>query len=297
MSYHDKNSSNLFKLAVAGQPDPCSVLDKKLAKEFDQFYTKGPIAERCYTSFRSLYDDKTFLMVDPSAGGGVFFDLFPHENRVGFDIDPRASGIVRADFLEVDLPTDRRIACVGNPPFGKNSSLAIRFINRAAKFCAVVGFILPATARKSSFQKRIDSYLHPVHDEDVPTDAFTFCGATRDVPAVFQIWEKRGKPRAIKVEPVRHVDFEFLPVGSSEQPDFAIQRVGASAGTVHRDLGKSWKTNYFLRITDSSIPVEQLMTKIDFSTLARNTAGYPSLAKTEIVKAYTEQKRSYMKQS
>ena len=71
--------------------------------------------------------------------------------------------------------------------------------------------------------------------------------------------------------------------------DFAIQRVGADAGLVHRNLEARPSAHYFLRASLGINDLEEVMGKLrlGFGTLARRTSGKPSLAKTEVVQLYT----------
>lgn len=105
---------------------------KRVAKSrFDQFYTTRPFARECYDFYLEDFGDCGYRMIEPSAGDGAFFELLP-TGSIGYDIRPKSSGIVRANFLEVTLPTDRKNAVIGNPPFGRNASQAVRHFNRAA---------------------------------------------------------------------------------------------------------------------------------------------------------------------
>ena len=82
------------------------------------------------------------------------------------------------------------------------------------------------------------------------------------------------------LKPVKttHPDFEFTVPRNA---NFAIQRVGARAGQVHRDLTASQSSHDFIRGD-----VEAVMTELDFVSVASNASGPPSLAKCEIVSLY-----------
>lgn len=68
--------------------------------------------------------------------------------RFACDIDPQGDGIVKLDFFDFELPYDDRVVVVGNPPFGRNSSLAIRFFNKAACGAEIIAFIVPRSFKK-----------------------------------------------------------------------------------------------------------------------------------------------------
>ncbi|UZK67705.1 SAM-dependent methyltransferase [Sphingomonas sp. M1-B02] len=245
--------------------------------QLDQYYTRQDVAADCYGIFGQHFDPALYLMVEPTAGTGSFYQLLP-DGSLGFDVEPKYPGIKTADFLTVEIESDREIAVIGNPPFGKNASMAVRVFNRAARQASVIALILPRTFRKASIENRIDPAFHLLREETVPRDAFLFRSKPYDVPAVFQIWERRREPRALRLVETQHPDFEFT---TSNHADFAIQRVGARAGRVHCDFTASPSSHYFIRGN-----VEAIMAMLDFASVVGNVAGNPSLSKSEIISLY-----------
>lgn len=250
------------------------------AGRLDQFYTRAPIAKQCYAAVCARFDVAGYLLVEPSAGAGAFYRLMP-KGSLGYDLDPKWPGLVTADFLTVRIRTEQPVMIVGNPPFGKNASLAVRFFNHCGGQAEVIAMIFPATFRKASLQNRLDQAFHLVSETLLPSHAFLFDGEPYDVPAVFQIWERSACPRDLIPVATQHPDFGFT---TPEHADFAIQRVGARAGRVHHNFDASPSSHYFI-----TGPVEHIMRAIDFAAVARNTAGNPSLAKSEIVELYSRQ--------
>ena len=56
----------------------------------DQFYTSKEIAIKCYQEIIDKYDSKRFsVFLEPSAGAGSFFNLFPKSKRYGIDLEIR----------------------------------------------------------------------------------------------------------------------------------------------------------------------------------------------------------------
>lgn len=112
----------------------------------DQYFTKPSVALKCFQKacevikkYENLDD---FIFLEPSAGDGVFYDLFPKNRRIGIDIEPKRDGFIQCDFLNYKLPTHQKIICLGNPPFGHRGVMALEFINHA-RSCDFVCFILP----------------------------------------------------------------------------------------------------------------------------------------------------------
>ncbi|WP_199797280.1 SAM-dependent methyltransferase [Erythrobacter sp. QSSC1-22B] len=222
--------------------------------------------------------------VEPSAGSGSFFRLLP-PGSIGYDIDPKSPDIIKADFLKTTLPCVGEIVIIGNPPFGKNSSMAVKFFNHAARQAKVIAFILPRTFQKTSIINRLDPNFHIAHEELVQDNAFIFEGKPKNVPTVFQIWVRKTEKREKLVLPIEHSDFEFT---TADRAEFAIKRVGVGAGRLHHDFTLSPNSHYFLRANVGG--AEATMGTLDFEAFTKRTAGSPSLSKTELVALYTERK-------
>ncbi len=245
----------------------------------DQYYTQQVIAQMLYLAFCERYNPDDYWMFEPSAGKGAFFRLLP-DGSAGVDVEPKCEGVLKRNFLNLRLISDFPICCVGNPPFGKNAKLAVKFFNHAARQSNLIAFILPKSFRKSSVVKQLDRYFHLVHDQELPEKAFEYQSKPYTVPTVFQIWQRGECARERDDGATSHPDFEFT---TPQDADFALQRVGARAGRVHHNLAASRSSHYFIRGD-----VEHVMITLDFASVVSNTVGVPSLAQTEIVRLYRE---------
>ena len=128
----------------------------KNPREFDQFFTKDCVAEKCVNYLESIIScdfDSFDCIVEPSFGQGAFVKAISNkisskEKLIYVDIDS-ADEKYRYDFLKDNYTINmvkkvkKKCGCltIGNPPFGKNSSLAIAFFNKAAEFSDVIAFI------------------------------------------------------------------------------------------------------------------------------------------------------------
>ena len=66
----------------------------------DQFYTKVSVAEKCLSTLNlNEYD----IIIEPSAGEGAFFNIAQHDNKFGYDLEPKSNDIEKCDFLTKDL--------------------------------------------------------------------------------------------------------------------------------------------------------------------------------------------------
>ena len=166
----------------------------------DQVFTKPEIARACFDAFLSVakragYDLNRHVFIEPSAGDGCFLDLLPGDRRIALDIDPKNFETHRANFLEWAPPNRGNYAVIGNPPFGVRGAIALAFVNRAAFFADLVGFILPMTFTsdgKGGAKTRVRG-LHLLHSIDMPTNSFydASCGGDKDINTVFQVWGRR----------------------------------------------------------------------------------------------------------
>lgn len=253
-------------------------------RKLDKFYTNDNIAIQCFNwlsdELKNLNLSGTWL--EPSAGAGSFYNLMEGE-KLGIDIDSKNPNIIRHDFLTYTL-LEKNYITLGNPPFGKNSSLAIKFFNKCSIHSQVVAFIVPKTFKKESVQKKLNPYM-VLHKEFIlPKNSFNFKGENIDVPCVFQIWIRTEQKKVIKSDKLTVKDFSFV---KREEADVAFQRVGANAGTIKgkekfKDIADS--SHLFIKINNSK--ALDILKTIVWDDIKYNTAGNPSISKTEIIKEY-----------
>lgn len=256
----------------------------KTARDLDQFFTRPAVARQCVETLSASLPPSDWLWVEPAAGEGAFFDAFP-PGSIAIDIAPHRPDVIESDFLAWRPPaTGRRIVVAGNPPFGRNASLARRFFDHAAGFADVVAMILPRTFEKPGFVDRLDRRMHLVTQDVLDPRSFDLAGEPHSVPTVFQIWEKRSELRPLGNAARSHPDFAFV---AREEGHFAFQRVGARAGLATIEgLRKSAQSHYFLQASRCPDRLLRRLRAIDWSPIKCRTAGNPSIGKGELVEAY-----------
>ena len=157
----------------------------------DQFYTKPSIAKKCTNVLKTTLDINNFdIILEPSAGTGSFYKILPKEKREGVDLDPKYNGIKKMNFFDYVPKKNKKYLVIGNPPFGRVSSLAIKFFNKASKFATVIAFIVPRTFKRVSVQNKLDLNFHLIHTEDLPLKPCCFTPKMM-AKCCFQIWEKK----------------------------------------------------------------------------------------------------------
>lgn len=261
------------------------VVDVHEARHLNQFYTSPEVAQDCISRLmHQLPPVKNVIWVEPSVGSGAFFHHLP-EPKIGLDIQAKIGGVIEQDFLSWSMKKsdDDFVVTIGNPPFGKNSSMAVKFFNHAAQFSDVIAFIIPRTFEKASLQNRLDPYFHCDESVVIGTNAFRMIGEDYDVPCCFQVWSKKSKKRELHDIKRNHKDFEFVDKSAA---DFAFQRVGVNAGKISLEFQeKSPSSHYFIK-TKIGMMLFEHMSSIDWSEVKQKTAGNPSISKHELIEAY-----------
>lgn len=246
----------------------------------DRFYTDESVLNK----IKDLLNLEEFnTIIEPSAGRGDFLNILP-KTAIAYDIDPKDSRIERADWLKVDKTkfVNHPILVCGNPPFGQQNRLAIKFINESAKFADCIAFILPLSFKKDSIKDRINLNFWLKKEVIIDDALFNLpTGESIKVPCVFQIWEKREISRT---KSSKNIDNNYIKFVDKSQADFTIQRVGGNAGKASPMLDKSTQSNYFVK-NISEYETSYLIDFINNINFEESTftVGPKSLSKKEIV--------------
>lgn len=264
----------------------------------DKFYTRPQIAKDCLDIISEYFPWGSWdLVVEPSAGNGSFLDQIPTENKIGVDISPDSDHIIKQDFLEYVPEGVGKILVVGNPPFGKVSSLAIKFFNHASAWADAIAFIIPRTFRRIGVQNRLNVNFRLIHDSDIPISPCSF-SPNMSVKCCFQIWVRTPIPRQVVKLPTTHPDWDFLGYGPPDihnQPtppsraDFAIRAYGGRCGEIFDgDLSqlrpKSW---HWIKSKIDIDVLKERFSKIDYS-IGSQTARQNSVGRADLVSMYSE---------
>ena len=265
----------------------------------DKFYTIPEISEKCLSRIGTFYNWSDWgLVIEPSAGNGSFLTRIPNNKKIGIDISPEHKDIIKQDFLTYSPPTGTgKILVLGNPPFGRVSSLAIKFFNHAAKWADVIAFIIPRTFRRVSVHNKLNTNFHLVFDEEIPSNPCSFSPPMM-AKCCFQIWEKKDVQRTIVELSTEHDDWEFLgfgPKDSKGQPtppngaDFAVRAYGGKCGDIVKTgletlRPKSW--HWIKSKININILIERFES-LDYS-LSLDTARQNSIGKGELVRLYSD---------
>jgi len=219
--------------------------------KYDKYYTNYKIIKYCCKKFKKnikIYNND--LIIEPSAGNGAFLPCIKNYKFLLLDIKPEHKLIIKKNFLNYNYTNIEKkyknIHAIGNPPFGKKSSLAIKFIKKSCEFCDSFSFILPRSFNKKFLQKSIPLKFHLLKSYNLPNNSFL--KNKNEIKCVFQIWKKKNynRKKIIKILPNNN----YIFVSKFQNPDIAIRRVGSKSGYIYCNnlKNKNLNTHYFIKI-------------------------------------------------
>ena len=258
----------------------------------DKYYTKDIVVDLCLNLVKKhIQINADDLIIEPSAGNGSFITGIKAltSNFKFYDLEPENAEIIKQDYLLYDYDTIKssiigKIHIIGNPPFGRQSSLAIKFIKKSCEFCSSVSFILPKSFKKDSLKKSFPLDFHLICEIDLPDKSFLVDGVEHNVPCIFQIWERKIYNRALieKLEP-----FNFMFVEKTENPDISFRRVGVNAGVIDIKIDqKSIQSHYFIKFTNGKTINDNIKKLSTITYDINNTVGPRSISKQELIKEF-----------
>ena len=269
----------------------------EIEMSLDQFYTKSEISKECLRLLTQHINFINFdVLLEPSAGRGAFYLLLDKEKRQGIDLEPKCAGVREQDFFDYKPTQSKSYLVVGNPPFGRGCSLAVKFFNKAATFANVIAFIIPRTFKRVSIQNRLDLSFNLVETKDLPTKPCCF-EPVMAAKCCFQIW-RRGEARKRVVFQKTHPHFTFLKLGpkdNKDQPtppkgaDFTLKAYGGKCGHIqttdlHDLRPKSW--HWIKSNIDKHILMARLL-KLNYS-ISKDTVRQNSIGRYELIKLYND---------
>ena len=258
---------------------------------FEKFYTNINTVKLCikYIIKYLTISRENDMIIEPSAGNGSFISEIKElcNDYYFFDIKPEHQEIIQKDYLsfQIDNPDNKRIHIIGNPPFGRQSSLAFQFIRHSASFCYSISFILPKSFKKESMKNKFPLYFHCIFEKDLPENSFLLDNSEHNVPCVFQIWVKKDYSRK-KYEKLKPIGYTF--VKKNEKHDISFRRVGVNAGKIDLEtFNKSCQSHYFILFDDTLFNID-LFNKLKIIQFEESnyTVGPKSISKQELIKKY-----------
>ena len=263
-------------------------------KTIDKYYTSHTTVNQCIHLIENLLDlQEDDLCIEPSAGNGSFINGIKSisKNFKFYDLEPEHDEIIKLDYLKyvyttINKKQYNKVHIIGNPPFGRQSSLAIKFIKKSGEYCDSISFILPKSFKKDSLKKHFPLNFHLVHEYDLPKNSFMVDKKEYDVPCVFQIWIKKEINRIVEAKLIPN---KYKFVKKEKEHDISFRRVGVNAGEIDQETdNKSIQSHYFIKF-DIKL-TDYLFNKlaiIDYNC-KNNTCGPKSISKQELMKEFNK---------
>ena len=253
------------------------------AGNLDKFYTKPKISKYCVDILTSnILIQKQDLVIEPSAGNGSFINPLSaiQCEKIFLDIAPEDKQIKQVNFMKWK-PTkmNGKIHVIGNPPFGRQSSLCHKFIKHASEFADSISFILPISFKKEFNILKIPKQFHLIKEVILPKNAFIKNNLTFELQTIFQIWQKMDEPRALpkKITPV---NFAFV---KKSQACLCVCRSGNAGYATTSVQDKKESHYYFIKILNGKSAEEIVNAVNKTSMIERNfNIGAPTINRQEL---------------
>ena len=263
-------------------------------KTIDKFYTAPFIVKKCIDIVKKhIHIQEDDICIEPSAGNGSFINpiktLF--KNYKFYDLKPENDEIIEQNYLEFNYNTiikkpNSQIHIIGNPPFGRQSSLAIKFIKKSCEYCDSISFILPKSFKKNSLKKHYPLNFHLIYEYDLPKNSFIIDNKEYNVPCVFQIWIKKDIKRIL---PKKLIPKKYNFVKKTNNHDISFRRVGVNAGYISKETkDKSIQSHYFIKFNIELTDILFNKLKNIIYECKDNTCGPKSISKQELIKEFNK---------
>lgn len=253
-------------------------LAKRNSSGREQYYTRPAIARRCVAAAKPYVQN--LPIIEPAAGTGEFIKAL---NKIklqctAYDIEPKHPSVIARDFFTCNPPAPAFV--IGNPPFGRNHALSVRFFNHAAKFAEGIAFIVPKSWRKWTVQNRLDRRFHLCEDLELPKDIFYNArgqGLGGNFNAVFQIWRRQDRLR----EKITVDDRGYVKKCAPELADVALTYAGYASGKVETEFERKPNTTKIYLTADRT--VINALRRLDYSRINSNVAYTPVFGLREVL--------------
>jgi len=256
----------------------------------EKFYTNPKIAKYCINVFKKHVDiDDNDMIIEPSAGSGVFI---PYIKRISkqyafYDIKPEHPDVIKHNFLTLKNDFQHPVHIIGNPPFGRKMSSAIKFIKKCDKLNAKsISFILPRSFKKDSIKKSVPLQYHLKHQIELPANSFNYHNKPFNIPTIFQIWVRKDKMR--KKHTILYPNKYYQFTKDHGECDIVFRRVGYNTGAVNK-CSKLYNKNshYFIQLLHKDLDINKIISKLQKIQInKKSNIGSISVSKQYLIKKF-----------
>lgn len=104
-------------------------------------------------------------------------------NCTAYDIEPESEGIIKQDFLALNISYQKGRLIIGNPPFGNSNALSVKFYKKACTLGDYIAFILPISQLNNNLQMY---HFDLIYSEDLGLIKFS----DRELHVCFNIYKR-----------------------------------------------------------------------------------------------------------
>ena len=242
----------------------------------DQYYTSEEDMNYCVNKTLDVLQDNEYSVsefLEPSAGKGVFSDYLITSglNVIALDIEPKAEGIIQADYLTYGIEYKKDRLIIGNPPYGSRLGLAKKFYNKSIEIGDYISFILPISQLNNT---QMMYQFDLIHSEDLGELIFS---GDRKVHCCLNIYV-RPKNGLNKKKSSKLKDIEIVRQDSKRYNDFEFDiRMcywgDATAGKILKD-GETYSGEYKIKIHNETLKdkIIDVLTNTDWKKEFNSTA-------------------------
>lgn len=263
----------------------------------DAYFTHPDDVRWVFDQLAKHFELEGCTALEPSAGACVFPKAAPQLRWTTNELYPEFSnGVIHdhhLDFAKDDLAQLGTFDFViGNPPYGRNSTLARKFIKRALELAPVVAMVLPKGCRRHTvYDKDLPNDVRIVVDKPLPISTFELPdGRVKEVGTVLIVYSKepgysRGKLLEYESHGYREEErwtskAELVAGAWPKWATHGICQWGA-AGKMFDRSHRGYARAIWLQLTDEQA---EKIASIDFTPLAdRTKTSVPMLTRPEIL--------------
>lgn len=259
----------------------------------DSYFTSKDTAKKCMSIVNRFITDNGYTYIEPSAGEGVFYDLFPSDKKIGIELHDRSrEEFIQSDYLTWYPNENNKFVVVGNPPFGVRGAMALAFINRSLLFADYVAFILPMSFHsngKGSNMKRVQNG-HLIYSEILEKESFFSPDNNKEIKVntLFQIWKKgSGKSLFPDIDVSEYADIytvcsspdRLCGMDKMEEYDFFVSSsfFGETLSTVYKFNDVKYGSGYGIILKKDKDFILEKIQEVEwnkYSSLATNSCKH-----------------------
>ena len=254
--------------------------------KLDKYYTPVDLAKYCIDkTYEVIGKENITDIVEPSAGNGAFSNQL---ECVSYDIEPEYEGIIKQDYLTLDISYKKDRLIIGNPPYGRGNTLSVKFFKKSIRIADYIAFILPISQLNNNMQMYEFDLIYSI---DLGLKVYT----DRELQCVFNIYKRPikglNKKNNYKLKDIEIIENRRTHPKTSINYDIAMCSYGK--GIIGREpqyIGQYVKEFYFKVHNDSlNKKIIELIRNTKWESICSGMTGQLNLAQWQVYKYIKEQ--------